>query len=228
MWKVGLFALVYNAEMSIKIPTFEYEQQYWSQGVLHVAGIDEAGMGALAGPVVAGAVIFLENSILKFLELVEKTPVRDSKLLSAKQREQAAEMIKKRCFCWAIGTASVAEIDALNIRAASHIAMQRAITALQTTPDILIIDGRPADISHPIPAYNIIKGDQLSYSIAAASILAKVMRDALMRDIDTQFPQYGFASHKGYGAQQHMDALRAHGITEHHRKTYAPVARLTQ
>lgn len=208
-------------------PTFDYEQQYWSQGISHIAGIDEAGMGALAGPVIAAAVIFSEDSMLRFIELVEKTPVRDSKLLSAKQREKAAESIKKNAQAWAIGSASVEEIDSLNIRAASHLAMQRAIAALNTVPDILMIDGTPAQISQIIPTINIVKGDQLSYSIAAASILAKVARDTIMVELDTQFPQYGFASHKGYGAKIHMDALVTHGATAHHRKSYAPIARLT-
>lgn len=216
------------SQSSNKNPTFEYEQQYWSQGIQYIAGIDEAGMGALAGPVVAAAVIFSQDSIENFLASVKKTPVRDSKLLSPQQRNKAVEIIKDHAKSWTIGSASVEEIDSLNIRAASHLAMQRAIEALTITPDILMIDGTPAQISQTVPTINIIKGDQLSYSIAAASILAKVMRDALMRELDTQFPQYGFASHKGYGAQKHMDALHAHGITEHHRRTYAPIAKLTK
>ncbi len=215
------------SQSSNKNPTFDYEQQYWSQGIQYIAGIDEAGMGALAGPVVAAAVIFSQNSVPSFLESVEKTPIRDSKLLSPKQREKAAELIKRQAHAWAIGSASVEEIDSINIRAASHLAMQRAIDALSTPPDILMIDGTPAQISKTIPTVNIIKGDQLSYSIAAASILAKVARDSTMVALDAQFPQYGFASHKGYGAKIHMDALLAHGATEHHRKSYAPIARLT-
>lgn len=212
----------------MKTPTFDYEQQYWSQDIQYIAGIDEAGMGALAGPVVAAAVIFSQDSVETFLKFLEKTPVRDSKLLSAKQREKAVESIKKYAQAWAVGSASVEEIDSINIRAASHLAMQRAIEALTITPDILMIDGTPAQISKTIPTTTIVKGDQLSYSIAAASILAKVARDTTMIALDTKFPQYGFASHKGYGAKIHMDALITYGATEHHRKSYAPIARLTQ
>lgn len=209
-------------------PTFEYEQQYWSQGIPNIAGIDEAGMGALAGPVVAAAVIFSQDSLSTFTALVEKTPIRDSKLLSPKQREKAAETIKQSAFSWAIGSATVSEIEEINIRAASHLAMQRAIESLSSPPDLIIIDGTPAQISDTIPTLNLIKGDQLSYSIAAASILAKVTRDAIMQELDATFPSYGFASHKGYGSQKHMDALTQYGATEHHRKTYAPISRLTE
>lgn len=208
------------------VPTFEYEQQYWSQGIKFIAGIDEAGMGALAGPVVAAVVIFSQDILPTFSEIFAKIPVRDSKLLSARQRENAAELIEKHAHAWAIGSASAQEIDSLNIRAASHLAMQRAIEALQTPPDILMVDGTPVQISQTIPTINVIKGDQLSYSIAAASILAKVLRDAGMQQLDVKFPHYGFGSHKGYGAKIHMDALQQYGITEHHRKSYAPVAAL--
>jgi ribonuclease HII len=221
------FFLEYNDPYSMIAPTFDYEQQYWSQGISYVAGIDEAGMGALAGPVVAATVIFSEDGMPAFLELVEKTPIRDSKLLSPQQREKAVAILQSHAKAWAIGEASVAEIDSMNIRVASHLAMQRAIAALKIVPDILMIDGKPAQISKTIPTITIIKGDQLSYSIAAASILAKVYRDNIMKELDLQFPQYGFASHKGYGAKIHMDALIAHGATEHHRKSYAPITRLT-
>ncbi len=210
----------------MKTPTFFIEQQYWSQGIFHVAGIDEAGMGALAGPVVAASVIFSKDVLSIFTEIVQKTPIRDSKLLSAKQREKAAIYIKESATSWAIGEASVAEIDALNIRAASHLAMQRAINALSIIPDILMIDGTPAQISKTVPTVCIVKGDQLSYSIAAASILAKVHRDTIMKELDIEFPTYGFASHKGYGAAIHLEALQQHGITKHHRTSYAPIARL--
>lgn len=210
----------------MKNPTFEYEQQYWSQGIQYIAGIDEAGMGALAGPVVAGAVIFSQDVLPIFSEFIAKIPIRDSKLLSAIQREKAYTAIQQHAHAWAIGSASPQEIDAINIRAASHLAMQRAITALQVPPDILMIDGTPAQISKTIPTINIIKGDQLSYSIAAASILAKVYRDNIMQNLDIEFPEYGFSSHKGYGAQKHMEALEKYGATEHHRTTYAPIARL--
>jgi ribonuclease HII len=210
----------------MKTPTFFIEHEYWSQGVSKIAGIDEAGMGALAGPVVAGAVIFSESALEKIIEHSKKIPIRDSKLLSAKQREKAYDFIMSIADSYAVGQASVEEIDSINIRNASHLAMRRAIENLSIVPDMLLIDGT-SDTVHPsIFSLCITKGDQLSYSIAAGSILAKVTRDTIMKNMDTAYPQYGFASHKGYGAKQHMDALIQHGITPHHRKSYAPVARI--
>lgn len=210
----------------MKTPTFDIEQQYWSQDISHIAGIDEAGMGALAGPVVAAAVIFSHDSQELFLESTKKIPIRDSKLLSEKQREKAVDSIKKYALSWAIGSASVQEIDAMNIRRASHVAMARAVESLSLVPQLMLIDGNPAIIHPSIFCVNIIKGDQLSYSIAAASIIAKVARDHLMKELDKSFPVYGFSEHKGYGSTSHMTALTQHGPTPHHRTSYAPVRRL--
>lgn len=210
----------------MKTPTFEYEQQYWSQDVSVIAGLDEAGMGALAGPVVAAAVIFSNDTHKKIEQEITKTPIRDSKLLSTKQREKAADIIKKNASSWAIGISSVDEIDTINIRNASHLAMRRAIDSLQIPPDMLIIDGTSASIHPTIFSISIVKGDQLSYSIAAASILAKVSRDSIMQELHLAFPIYGFESHKGYGSATHMAALQEHGVSPHHRKSYAPIARL--
>lgn len=210
----------------MKTPTFFIEHEYWSQGVARIAGIDEAGMGALAGPVVAGAVMFSESALEKILEHQKKIPIRDSKLLSEQQREKAFVFIQELADSYAIGQASVEEIDSLNIRNASHLAMRRAIENLVTPPDMLLIDGT-SDTVHPsIFSLSVVKGDQLSYSIAAGSILAKVTRDRIMKDLNSIHPQYGFASHKGYGAKAHMDALQMHGPTIHHRRSYAPIARL--
>ncbi|HSX24682.1 MAG TPA: ribonuclease HII [Candidatus Andersenbacteria bacterium] len=207
-------------------PTFFIEHEYWSQGVGHIAGIDEAGMGALAGPVVAGAVIFSESALEKILEHSNKIPIRDSKLLSEKQREKAFEFITELADSYSIGEASVEEIDALNIRNASHLAMRRAIENLSPEPDMLLIDGTSNTIHPTIFSLSVVKGDQLSYSIAAGSILAKVTRDRIMKQLDPTHPEYGFISHKGYGAKQHLDALAKYGVTPHHRKSYAPIARL--
>lgn len=207
-------------------PTFSIEQQYWSQDVNMIAGVDEAGMGALAGPVVAAAVVFSQEGTVALEEAVQKIPIRDSKLLSAKQREKAAILIRETAFSWAIGQASVEEIDEINIRNASHLAMRRAIENLTNTPDMLLIDGTSAAVHPSIFSLSLIKGDQLSYSIAAASILAKVTRDALMAEADKLYPAYGFVSHKGYGAAIHMQALKTHGATPLHRKSYAPVAQV--
>lgn len=210
----------------MKTPTFDIEHQYWSQGISLIAGLDEAGMGALAGPVIAGAVVFSPTALEKIIANNKHTPIRDSKLLSETQREKAAVFIREIAYFFAIGLASVEEIDEINIRNASHLAMRRAVDLLSTKPDMLLIDGT-SDAIHPtIFSLSIIKGDQLSYSIAAASILAKVARDSIMKELHVLHPEYGFDSHKGYGAKQHMDALAEHGITEHHRKSYAPIARL--
>jgi len=219
-------------------PKFTYEQQYWNQDIV-VAGVDEAGMGALAGPVVAGAVIFRQGLNDQFLisnfqsnsnATKLKIVIRDSKTLSEKQRERGAAWIKENAVAWAIGEASVDDITEHNIRGASHLAMKRAIDALTRQPDTLLIDG-PAFAKasagaalQPIqPAEFLVKGDSKSFSIAAASILAKTHRDAIMLALDLEFPAYGFASHKGYGAAIHMKALQEHGACEHHRPTYAPV-----
>ncbi len=210
----------------MKTPTFFIEQEYWSQGIGHIAGIDEAGMGALAGPVVAGAVIFSESAVEKILEHQKKIPIRDSKLLSEKQREKAFEFIQEIAHCYGIGQASVEEIDALNIRNASHLAMRRAIEHLSTIPDMLLVDGKSNTIHPTIFSLSVIKGDQLSYSIAAGSILAKVTRDRIMKELDAIHPEYQFASHKGYGAKQHLEALTIYGVTTHHRKSYAPIAKI--
>lgn len=211
-----------------KTPTFDIEHQYWSQGISAIAGLDEAGMGALAGPVVAGAVIFSLDNLQKIIENQKVFPIRDSKLLSEKQREKSARFIRDIATSWAIGMATVSDIDTINIRNASHLAMRRAIDLLPTKPDMLFIDGTSNTIHPTIFSLSIIKGDQLSYSIAAASILAKVARDSIMKELHTAHPEYGFDSHKGYGAKKHMDALETFGVTEHHRKSYAPIAKLLQ
>lgn len=198
-------------------PTFAYEQQYWQHDITLVAGVDEVGMGALAGPVVAGAVIFPPNIRLQ--------DIRDSKTLSATKREKLVTYIQEKATAWGIGEASVEEITALNIRGAAHLAMQRAIATLSQTPEVLLIDGNGIPKNLPAAAEAIIKGDGKSWSIAAASILAKVHRDAFMTEIDEAFPVFGFAGNKGYGSAAHMQALQDHGASPHHRPSYAPVAR---
>lgn len=200
------------------IPTFEYESPYWQQGMAAVAGIDEVGMGALAGPVVAAAVVWAPGVMI--------TGVRDSKVLSATRREALALQIQVQSQAWAVGEASVAEITTLNIRRAAHLAMRRAVEQLSVVPQLLLIDGSPAQPHPHIPAVSIIRGDAQSLSIAAASILAKVHRDRGMVVLDEQFPAYGFATHKGYGSARHLAALAEFGPCPHHRPTYAPVAEL--
>lgn len=218
------------------IPSFQHEIQYWQQGIGLIAGLDEVGMGALAGPVCAAVVMFeIRNpNIIKPKQIIKtklkiqnEVVVRDSKTMTARQREKAAEWIKENSLAWAVGEASVEEIDTINIRRASHLAMQRAVDALKIEPRMLLIDGTPAQPHPKIPAVNIIKGDQLCYSIAAASIVAKVYRDQIMVKLSQRFPQYGWDSNKGYGSLSHKNALQKEGITIWHRKSYAPIAALT-
>lgn len=206
----------------MQIPSFEFEQQYWNQGVSLVAGLDEVGVGAWAGPVCAGAVIWLPSPQVG-RGAGGEVVIRDSKLLSPQQREKAAVWIRANTLAWAVGEASVEEIFELNILQAARLAMKRAVEQLAQQPEVLIVDGRGENIHPTIPSTSIVKGDQKSFSIAAASILAKVHRDNLMVELGREHPQYGFESHKGYGAKQHQEALRKFGVTAHHRAAYAPV-----
>lgn len=206
------------------LPTFKHEIQYWQQGIKLIAGIDEVGMGALAGPVCAAAVVFNKEINIT----TDSPPVRDSKTLSAKQREVADKWIKDNSLAWAVGKASVKEVDSLNIRQASHLAMKRAVKALPITPDLLLIDGTPVQLHDKIPAENIIGGDKICYSIAAASIIAKVYRDNIMVKLNDKFSGYEWHSNKGYGSQAHMTALNTLGASKQHRRSYAPVAQVIE
>lgn len=182
-----------------------------------IAGVDEVGLGPLAGPVMAGAVI------LDFAHPIDG--LADSKLLTAKRREVLCEIIKKNCIAWAVGRAEVEEIDRINILQASLLAMQRAINALKVKPDHIQVDGKFCPkVKGSIEA--IINGDNLIPAISAASIVAKVMRDREMVAYDKIYPQYGFADHKGYGTKQHLLALKKFGITLIHRRSFAPVRSL--
>ena len=191
-----------------------FEQVLWESGTVHVAGVDEAGMSPLAGPVYAAAVVFAPGSRL--------AEVDDSKRLDAKARERLAVAIKSVALAWAVGTASVEEIDAINIYWAGLLAMQRAVEGLETRPQHLLIDARRLK-DLPIPQERIVKGDQRSLSIAAASILAKTSRDAHMRELDREYPGYGFAKHKGYPVKAHTEALQRLGACKMHRTTFGPV-----
>lgn len=200
-------------------PTFVHERVYWQQGIQHVAGLDEVGVGALAGPVVAGAVVFDSETSVQ--------GIRDSKQLSSRQRAVVVEHIKCHALAWAIGEASVAEISSFNIRGAARLAMQRAVAQLACVPDFLLVDGLSFPGLHPtIPHQAIVGGDRFSLSIAAASIVAKEYRDELMRKLSVSFPEYGFAQHKGYATAAHKQALGRYGATPCHRATYAPVSSL--
>jgi ribonuclease HII len=185
----------------------------------HAAGIDEAGRGPWAGPVIASAVI-----ILSLQEVRDSVPeLRDSKKLSSKQRAVCLKkIISTPGIFWAIGEASVEEIDQFNILEATKLAMARAIKSLPLEPDGFWVDGSPMRGFLSNAEY-FTKGDDRLPSIAAASVLAKETRDSIMRDIDESFPQYGFANHKGYGTAAHADALKKWGPCPHHRQSFAPV-----
>lgn len=182
-----------------------------------LCGVDEAGRGPLCGNVVAAAVILAPERPIAGL--------RDSKKLTARRRELLAAEIRTHALAWAIGEASVAEIDQLNILHATMLAMQRAVAGLSVTPQLVRIDGNRCP-ALPMPCEAVVGGDASDASIAAASILAKVERDAQMLTLDAQFPAYGFARHKGYPTAEHLRALAEHGVLDCHRRSYSPVRAL--
>jgi ribonuclease HII len=180
-----------------------------------IAGVDEAGRGPLAGPVVAAAVIFHPDQRLRGL--------RDSKLLTPEARDELAVKIRERAVAWAVGESAVGEIDALNIHHATLLAMKRAIESLSTRPEVVWIDGLHCP-ALDYPARAIVDGDRLIASIAAASILAKTARDAMLVELDRAYPDYGFARHKGYATVEHLAALRRLGPCPAHRRHFARVS----
>lgn len=203
-------------------PDFSREKELVTHNYSYIAGIDEVGRGCWAGPVVAAAVIFPSQYIQN--PPAEMPIIRDSKTLSAKQRQIAEAYIKEHT-TWAIGEASPQEIDSIGIGKATQLAMQRAILALQTKPDYLLFDGRES-VQLDIPQQSIIDGDAKIRSIAAASIIAKNYRDRLMMEYDEQYPHHSFGKHVGYGTAAHIKALKEHGITPIHRLSYKPVKAL--
>lgn len=184
-----------------------------------VAGVDEAGRGPLAGPVTAAAVILDPDRPI--------VGVADSKALSASQRERLAETVRAQAHAFALGWASVEEIDTLNILQASLLAMARAVEALPIKPDHVLVDGNQRPVL-PCTVEAVVRGDSTVAAISAASILAKVERDAFMLRLDSQFPDYGFARHKGYPSPLHIDRLRALGPTPWHRRSFGPVRAVLQ
>jgi len=204
-------------------PTLAVEFSLWQEGVRLIAGLDEAGRGSWAGPVAAGAVILSPAA-----DLVERLKgVRDSKQMTPKQRAFWAERIRAVALAWGVGFASCAEIDELGIVPATRLAMEWALEKLEIPPQYLLIDAlRLPGVSLPQKA--IIKGDAHVLSIAAASVLAKTERDALMARLDYDFPGYGFARHKGYGTAAHRRALEALGPCAEHRRTFSPVRIMVQ
>lgn len=180
-----------------------------------IAGVDEAGRGPLAGPVVAAAVILNPAKRIRGLA--------DSKVLSPQKRERLHDEIMDKALCCAIAMATVQEIDTLNILQATLLAMRRAVEGLRLPPALVMVDGNRLPVL-PMRAEAVIDGDAKVKAISAASILAKVHRDRWCAEIDAHWPQYGFAAHKGYGTTAHLAALREHGACEHHRRSFAPVA----
>ena len=207
-----------------------YEEESYSHGFKSIAGIDEVGRGPLAGPVVAAAVILPRG--------YAHPEIKDSKLLTAKQREKLAPVIQENAICWGVGVVEVEEIDRLNILQASLLAMVKALAALKSKADCVLIDGNQ---TIPLPLFRIgkfltgrslyqktiIKGDQSCLSIAAASIIAKVARDGMMIALDKRYPEYGFAAHKGYSCVAHFDALKRFGASPVHRQSFKPVRDVT-
>ncbi|SHH15408.1 RNase HII [Thermosyntropha lipolytica DSM 11003] len=192
----------------------EYEEEAYGRGIKYIAGVDEVGRGTIAGPVVAGAVILPAGFFLP--------GVNDSKKLSAKKRAELAEEIKKRALSWAVSYVWPAVIDEINILNATRLAMQLAVKNLHLTPDLILTDAvKIPDIN--IEQINITRGDQLSISIACASIIAKVERDNTMQNLDILCPGYGMADHKGYATRRHVEELFKRGCSFWHRKSFEPV-----
>lgn len=201
------------------MPDFAFEDAIVARGFARVAGVDEAGRGPLAGPVSAAAVILPRD--FKCLLL------NDSKKLSKKLRERISEEITGNpAVVWSVAMVEPEEIDRINILRATHLAMGKALAGLAKNPDIALIDGLPVK-GLSLPHEALVKGDGLSLSIAAASVIAKVTRDRIMATIDEEFPDYGFIRHQGYGTREHLEALRKHGPCRHHRRSFQPVSQLS-
>ncbi len=196
------------------LPGREWELRVRGEGWERVAGVDEAGRGPLAGPVVAAAVVLPDD--------LELPGLRDSKLLRPEEREELYLAVTAGAVAWAVGTADAAEIDRVNILRATHLAMARALSALEQRVHGALVDGLPVS-GLPCPHRAIVGGDACCVSIAAASVIAKVTRDRLMRELDARFPGYGFAEHKGYATPAHRRALRELGPSPCHRRSFRPV-----
>ncbi|MFN3648964.1 MAG: ribonuclease HII [Armatimonadota bacterium] len=199
-------------------PTWEPERAAWTGGWLRVAGVDEAGRGPLAGPVVAAAVILPRE--------VELPGLDDSKRLDAGERQRLYDLVVSQAEAWSVAAVDVEEIDRVNILRATHLAMARALSQLAPLPDGALVDGLPVS-GLPCPHRALVDGDALCISIAAASVVAKVTRDAMMLELDSRFPGYGFARHKGYSTPEHQRALRELGPAACHRRSFRPVAQLS-
>jgi ribonuclease HII len=204
------------------LPTTSLEEALWSSGTPYVAGVDEVGRGPLAGPVYAAAVVLSCEARPGWL-----SELRDSKVLSAAERERLAQAVRDESPAWGIGWASVAEIDAWGISRANSTAMLRALARLPVTPAHVLVDGPLLIPGSPYAQKAVVDGDATCMSIAAASIIAKVARDEVMCTLDRWYPEYGFASHKGYATATHLRQIEAHGLCPQHRRSWNAVARRT-
>ncbi|ELI1805276.1 TPA: ribonuclease HII [Vibrio parahaemolyticus] len=198
-----------TTKAKVELPPFEYPQGYQL-----IAGVDEVGRGPLVGDVVTAAVILDPNNPIEGLN--------DSKKLSEKKRLALLPEIKENALAWAVGRCSPEEIDELNILQATMVAMQRAIAGLKVQPDLVLIDGNRCP-ELPMDSQAVVKGDLRVAEISAASIIAKVVRDQEMEELDKQYPQFGFAKHKGYPTKAHFEAIEQHGVISEHRKSFKPV-----
>lgn len=199
-------------------PDLSFETELWQSGIKHIAGLDEAGRGALAGPVAVGAVILPQSDPALLSSTL--AGARDSKQMTPRQRERLANSIKEVALTWSVGFADAHEIDAQGIVRATRLAAIRALHQFDFPPQYLLTDFRLELPQIEIPQRSLVKGDARCLSIACASILAKTERDALLRDLDERYPGYGLGKNKGYGTQAHRSALRRLGSSEIHRKTF--------
>ena len=202
------------------LPTTEVEEALWASGAPIVAGVDEVGKGPLAGPVYAAAVVLECHRPPAWV-----AELRDSKVLTAPERERLAEAIRNETPAWGIGWATVAEIDAWGITKANYTAMLRALAGLSISPAHVLVDGPLVIPGNPLPQMAVVDGDATCASIAAASIIAKVARDSVMCAWDRWYPQYGFASHKGYATSDHLRRIEVHGLCPQHRRSWLAVSR---
>ena len=200
--------------MKEKLDNYKYERELNKKGITLIAGVDEVGRGPLIGPVVAAAVILPKDYKLEGLT--------DSKKLSEKKREMFYEIIKRDALAIGIGIVGEKKIDEINIYEATKVAMKEAINKLKIKSEHILIDAMPLDLD--IPTTSIIKGDLLSITISAASVIAKVTRDHMLYDIDKEYPMYDLKNNKGYGTKKHIEAIKKYGITKYHRLSYKPVS----
>lgn len=206
------------------IPNFSREEILFKKGYKNIAGIDEAGRGPLAGPVVAATVVFGNNNEMA-RKLIE-AGIRDSKTLSFKKREFLYNVLIENCVDWSTGIVSEKTIDEINILEATLLAMKMAVEKLSVEPDFLLIDGNHTINNYPASQIAIPSADQNIFSVSAASIIAKVTRDRILINLDKEYPEYGFAKHKGYGTKLHLEILSKIGPCKIHRRSFRPVKKL--